>query len=126
MRRTRVLARLVNHHARLSFRVAYEPPECAPAWFRWASKNDALVGLLPFLLAGSIMAYSRQPPSIWPNMISTVLTSAALVIAIRVLRSFYRRRHREWSGAGACLRCGYDRRGLAPDAKCPECGARPA
>jgi rubrerythrin len=27
----------------------------------------------------------------------------------------------EWS----CPRCGYDRRGLAADAKCPECGMVP-
>jgi hypothetical protein len=26
---------------------------------------------------------------------------------------------------GACRSCGYDRRGLADDAKCPECGAVP-
>ena len=30
----------------------------------------------------------------------------------------YRRRRR-----GACLRCGYDRRGLAPTTPCPECGS---
>jgi hypothetical protein len=28
--------------------------------------------------------------------------------------------------AGRCPKCGYDRRGLAADAKCPECGTVPA
>ena len=28
-------------------------------------------------------------------------------------------------GAGLCARCGYDRRGLAESAKCPECGTVP-
>jgi hypothetical protein len=29
-------------------------------------------------------------------------------------------------GPGHCGKCGYDRRGLAADAKCPECGAAPS
>jgi hypothetical protein len=28
--------------------------------------------------------------------------------------------------AGCCLSCGYDRTGLAPGSRCPECGAIPA
>jgi hypothetical protein len=34
-------------------------------------------------------------------------------------------RERRRARAGSCLACGYDRRGLAADAKCPECGAVP-
>ena len=29
-------------------------------------------------------------------------------------------------GPGSCMKCGYDRRGLAADAKCPECGKIPS
>jgi hypothetical protein len=32
---------------------------------------------------------------------------------------------RRWQRAGLCPECGYDRRGLAADAKCPECGTVP-
>lgn len=35
------------------------------------------------------------------------------------------RRRRRRSRVGMCVRCGYDRRGLAADAKCPECGTIP-
>jgi hypothetical protein len=28
-----------------------------------------------------------------------------------------------WKGPGLCWKCGYDRAGLAEEAKCPECGA---
>jgi hypothetical protein len=34
--------------------------------------------------------------------------------------AFFRRRRRE--RVGLCDDCGYDRRGIAPDAPCPECG----
>lgn len=32
---------------------------------------------------------------------------------------------RRWLGEGRCAGCGYDRRSLAPDAACPECGTTP-
>ena len=49
-----------------------------------------------------------------------------LTLLIRILRVRYIRRHRRWASTGACMRCGYDRGGLAADAKCPECGTVPA
>lgn len=39
---------------------------------------------------------------------------------------FPHRRSARRRAEGLCLRCGYDRRGLAPAASCPECGETPA
>jgi hypothetical protein len=54
-------------------------------------------------------AYIQAP--LWP-FASALLILFALPFTIRRLR----RR------AGRCTTCGYDRRGLTPDAPCPECG----
>jgi hypothetical protein len=51
-------------------------------------------------------------------LVSVVLLPAALLWGADV-RLARRRR------GGLCLSCGYDRRGLAADAKCPECGTVP-
>jgi hypothetical protein len=48
-----------------------------------------------------------------------------LAFAVSFWYGEIRRRWRR-AKAGLCRRCGYSRRGLASDAKCPECGAVPA
>lgn len=54
---------------------------------------------------------------LWPPLLFAII--ATTVLWWPVLRGWRRER------AGCCARCGYERRGLAPDAKCPECGANP-
>ena len=73
----------------------------APQWQWWFSANTESVGLplwLPLLMTGI------GGGLLWKSE----------------LRSERKRR------AGLCPSCGYDRRGLAADAKCPECGTVPA
>ena len=53
----------------------------------------------------------RLDPWLW----HAVMCATALTWAIR--------ERRRAIGPGQCEACGYDRRGLAPDALCPECGA---
>jgi hypothetical protein len=63
---------------------------------------------------------------IWPGFIAnTVVIALPLVLAVRLYATFMRwlapqRRFRVANGL--CGGCGYDRRGLACDAACPECG----
>lgn len=52
--------------------------------------------------------------------VSVVLAAIALRLWIPHRRSARRR------ALGLCSRCGYDRKGLAPAAACPECGETPA
>jgi hypothetical protein len=53
--------------------------------------------------------------------VSLVYPTALASVAAAVL--WYR--HRRAFGPGRCRKCGYDRRGLSADAKCPECGTVP-
>jgi hypothetical protein len=74
-------------------------PVKAPAWywgFQWEPRDVLQIPLwAPFLAAAAPAAALWRPE----------------------LRDRRRRR------SGRCPSCGYDRRGLTPDAKCPECGA---
>ena len=60
----------------------------------------------------------RQPAVSVPLWIPVVALAIITAGAWR-LDTLARRRARE----GQCLKCHYDRAGLAPDAFCPECGA---
>jgi len=55
-----------------------------------------------------------------PLWIPILILAAPVVLLWRADRRAALRRR-----AGHCRSCGYSRRGLAPDAKCPECGAAP-
>jgi hypothetical protein len=52
-----------------------------------------------------------------------LLIVTALPAALLWLQEIPAARRRARLRAGQCATCGYDRRGLAADAKCPECGA---
>jgi hypothetical protein len=57
----------------------------------------------------------------WPGMILDIAFYTVPFAALRfAIRARQRSRHRR---AGRCPSCGYDRRGIPPDAPCPECGA---
>jgi hypothetical protein len=60
---------------------------------------------------------------LWPGFALNTLIYAALAWSVWRLPFAvrrYRRRRR-----GRCVKCGYDRTGLAPAAPCPECGTTP-
>ena len=73
-------------------------PEPA-SWPRWGPNGGVTLGFLPLWLP------------------FTIFTLPAATLFHRDRRLARRRR------AGMCVKCGYDRRGLAPGAICPECGA---
>jgi hypothetical protein len=59
----------------------------------------------------------------WPGLLADTAAYAALIGAAWCAVHYSRRRTRGvW---GCCAVCGYCRRGLAADAKCPECGTVP-
>jgi hypothetical protein len=77
--------------------------------------NDGIIWLGP--------RFSMFYLPIWPGLLlNTLIFSAAVFAAHWSSRAIIRRRRR---AKGRCAGCGYDRRGLTPDAMCPECGAAP-
>jgi hypothetical protein len=63
-------------------------------------------------------AYEYISVPLWPGVaILSLLAAFAWITEIRMSRLL---------GAARCSCCGYDRRGLPADAKCPECGTVPA
>lgn len=61
---------------------------------------------------------------VWPGAaVNSLLYAAACFVPFRAARAVRRGRRRR---RGLCARCGYPRRGLEPDAPCPECGQRGA
>jgi hypothetical protein len=79
---------------------------------------------IPAMLAIGLSAEPRAMPlmPIFPGVVlNTALYGAAwwaVLFSPGVIRRERRRRR------GACLACGYDRRGIAAGAVCPECGAK--
>jgi hypothetical protein len=93
--------------------------EWAPEW-RWGYSGE----VLPYdpswdwhggiLLIGTTGERAFGLSILYPVLLASI--PAALL--------WYRDRRR--FGPGMCTNCGYNRHGLAPDAKCPECGTVPA
>ena len=104
------------------------------AKFHWEIKGSIpLGGELVLPMSTGTIAVGGQPRAALPllplwsglaidsGFYAVVLTALVglgrqVARAPRGLRAWRRRR------AGQCVRCAYDRCGLAPDAKCPECG----
>lgn len=65
--------------------------------------------------------------SIDPNTeVSMCVIPVWPLVACSLLASGWCWARRRGARPGLCASCGYDRATLAPDAKCPECGATPA
>ena len=64
-----------------------------------------------------------HPPGLFDAYGMTLLYPAALLSTPAALLWYADRRR---SAPGRCPKCNYDRAGLDPHAKCPECGALPA
>ncbi len=92
----------------------------APAGYPPASRVDNS-GTVPLL--GSFMPV--QP--IWRGLLVNTALFAALVFGVSVASaSLWRRfgpQRRRRIARGCCPACGYERRGIAASAMCPECGA---
>jgi len=82
----------------------------------------AMIGASTLILVVAPIVLSRRGPNGWFDvalLIGTFVLALAgyfYVIFRPEIRKWRRRR------AGLCLGCGYDRRGTALDARCPECG----
>jgi hypothetical protein len=105
---------------------------CARRYDPWTQVNSVLGGLDPPLWALNKVPSSSGPrwsvlcePGLplrpaWARFVVDSLFYAAVLATLFVGPGLvrWRWRHR----IGRCTRCGYDRRGLATDGKCPECG----
>jgi hypothetical protein len=81
-------------------------------------KAADILSPLRFSLFGASVVLPVYP--YWPGFLVNTLVYSAIALIIILLIARIRHRHRQH--AGQCLTCGYDRRGLSPDAPCPECG----
>jgi hypothetical protein len=78
--------------------------------------NHSRASLVPMLVtnSGPFQWIVRVPA--WTVLVLAVVATLALLRLDRPER---------WRRAGRCFACGYDRRGIAPESPCPECGAAP-
>jgi hypothetical protein len=88
-------------------------------WYWGYSGEDSPYGSIWTWHAGVLYA---PDASGWVAGASVLYPVALTLIPAALLWYADRRR----SGPHACKKCGYDRRGLAADTKCPECGTVPA
>lgn len=92
----------------------------------WELKAGVRKDLIGTVWVGEPLAvgHTRYPlRPVWRNFVLNAAAYAAiLVAAVETLLFAVRRWRRE---RGGCLKCGYSREGLAENAECPECGARP-
>jgi hypothetical protein len=84
---------------------------------KWAKWTCTLAAALAVALAVS------NPRKGTHHQYGVVLLYPVLLTALPAALLWYADCRR--SKPGACGRCGYDRAGLAADAKCPECGTAP-
>lgn len=100
------------HSGYLSFgRVAPPPPRFDPS-YPWAGGEDSLQTW--WFYAGSM-----QHKADVSLHLAYIAGASVLITAIAVRREGMAIRRQR---AGHCVKCGYDRAGLASDAACPECG----
>jgi hypothetical protein len=87
-------------------------------WY-WGTKGDTRYASPRSTWNGGVL-WSRDASG-WGAGVSVLYPLLATTIPASFLWYTDRRRPR----AGHCAKCNYDRRGLAPDANCPECGTTP-
>jgi hypothetical protein len=90
------------------------------AW-RIAALLTTIVASVSFLV---FLDFAQSSGHIAWNGLAFLVFLATLFLSIVVWRRLRRPKRR--AELGQCPECGYDRRGLATDAKCPECGTLPA
>jgi hypothetical protein len=98
------------------------PLAASPAQVRWVVLGGIQLPTPPSTRPlGDLRALPWRP--VWSGIaIDTVMYGAAWGLVLFVPRSMRRLLR---SRRGRCPSCGYDCRGLAADAKCPECGGAP-
>ncbi|HVU62894.1 MAG TPA: hypothetical protein VHC70_02865 [Phycisphaerales bacterium] len=91
----------------------------------WVYAAEGLTGWMPYRMHWGLYYTSKEPPRDWsvtlPMWPFAFACLFATVTAWR-LDGIARRRAR----LNLCPKCGYDRAGIAADAKCPECGTKGA
>jgi hypothetical protein len=86
-------------------------------WWGYSGEEGRIQAKAPGY-AGLVFGASDK---VWLVGVSLLYPVALTLIPAALL--WYR--DRRGTGRHACKKCGYDRRGLAADAKCPECGTVP-
>jgi len=91
---------------------------------KWATVGDTTFGGyttdgFTFWDLGGLRAFWWRPHH-FGDQLFIPLWLIAITLALPPAYLEYRRRKKPQPGC--CVKCGYDRAGLAPDAKCPECG----